>query len=243
MLTESSSLEQYTFCIMVLTRHCEKFGAVVAYSCFEEVVTHWSVDWQEKTKESNLICDFFMPPPLRTLDACRFALVQPKSRRDRGIIIKKLNNCQPAHLNILMLQSPRSHFVLTTHLYVHTFYVSICVLDSHICRWVMFNYIKSAMWPKVNFVVGCSSSVCRLLQDYHSFLSCPDRRALCCSYIYHPTLFPFLLFAGCYKITTVFSHAQTVVLCVGCSTVLCQPTGGKARLTEGQWQQAPTKLS
>uniref|UniRef100_A0A8B9BIR7 40S ribosomal protein S27 n=1 Tax=Anser brachyrhynchus TaxID=132585 RepID=A0A8B9BIR7_9AVES len=35
---------------------------------------------------------------------------------------------------------------------------------------------------------------------------------------------------GCYKITTVFSHAQTVVLCVGCSTVLCQPTGGKARL-------------
>uniref|UniRef100_A0A8C7YPG2 40S ribosomal protein S27 n=1 Tax=Oryzias sinensis TaxID=183150 RepID=A0A8C7YPG2_9TELE len=39
--------------------------------------------------------------------------------------------------------------------------------------------------------------------------------------------------ARCYKITTVFSHAQTVVLCVGCSTVLCQPTGGKARLTEG----------
>ncbi|CAO2592025.1 40S ribosomal protein S27-like [Lemmus lemmus] len=38
---------------------------------------------------------------------------------------------------------------------------------------------------------------------------------------------------GCYKITTVFSHAQTVVLCVGCSTVLCQPTGRKARLTEG----------
>lgn len=31
----------------------------------------------------------------------------------------------------------------------------------------------------------------------------------------------------------MFSHAQTVVLCVGCSTVLCQPTGGKARLTEG----------
>uniref|UniRef100_A0A8B9E3R7 Ribosomal protein S27 like n=1 Tax=Anser cygnoides TaxID=8845 RepID=A0A8B9E3R7_ANSCY len=39
----------------------------------------------------------------------------------------------------------------------------------------------------------------------------------------------------CYKITTVFSHAQTVVLCVGCSTVLCQPTGGKARLTEGKY--------
>uniref|UniRef100_A0A8C4W6E1 40S ribosomal protein S27 n=1 Tax=Gopherus evgoodei TaxID=1825980 RepID=A0A8C4W6E1_9SAUR len=34
---------------------------------------------------------------------------------------------------------------------------------------------------------------------------------------------------GCYKITTVFSLAQTAVLCVGCSTVLCQPTGGKAK--------------
>jgi len=38
---------------------------------------------------------------------------------------------------------------------------------------------------------------------------------------------------GCYRITTVFSHAQTVVVCSGCSTVLCQSTGGRARLTEG----------
>ncbi|KAI9017724.1 40S ribosomal protein S27 [Gaertneriomyces sp. JEL0708] len=37
----------------------------------------------------------------------------------------------------------------------------------------------------------------------------------------------------CFSITTVFSHAQTVVLCGSCNTVLCQPTGGKARLTEG----------
>ncbi|CAO2602497.1 40S ribosomal protein S27-like [Lemmus lemmus] len=37
---------------------------------------------------------------------------------------------------------------------------------------------------------------------------------------------------GCYKITTVFSHAQTV-LCASRSTVLSQPTGGKAKLTEG----------
>lgn len=26
---------------------------------------------------------------------------------------------------------------------------------------------------------------------------------------------------------------QTVVVCGSCSTILCQPTGGKARLTEG----------
>ncbi|XP_027630211.1 40S ribosomal protein S27-like [Tupaia chinensis] len=32
---------------------------------------------------------------------------------------------------------------------------------------------------------------------------------------------------GYYKITTIFSHIQMAVLCVGCSTVLCQPTGGK----------------
>jgi len=40
-------------------------------------------------------------------------------------------------------------------------------------------------------------------------------------------------YLGCFAITTVFSHAQTVVLCGACSSVLCQPTGGKARLTEG----------
>ncbi|CAH8384931.1 unnamed protein product [Eruca vesicaria subsp. sativa] len=33
--------------------------------------------------------------------------------------------------------------------------------------------------------------------------------------------------------TTLFSHSQTVVVCGNCQTVLCQPTGGKARLTEG----------
>ncbi|CAF1806712.1 40S ribosomal protein S27-1-like [Brassica napus] len=38
---------------------------------------------------------------------------------------------------------------------------------------------------------------------------------------------------GCFNITTVFSHSQTVVACGNCQTVLCQPTGGKARLTEG----------
>ncbi|XP_051021741.1 40S ribosomal protein S27-like [Acomys russatus] len=38
---------------------------------------------------------------------------------------------------------------------------------------------------------------------------------------------------GCYKITTAFSHAPMVVLCVGCTTVLCQPTGQRARLTGG----------
>merc|ERR1711957_38562 len=38
---------------------------------------------------------------------------------------------------------------------------------------------------------------------------------------------------GCYKIKTVFSHAQVTAVCTGCHMVLCRPTGGKARLTEG----------
>ena len=38
---------------------------------------------------------------------------------------------------------------------------------------------------------------------------------------------------GCFQITTVFSHAQTVVLCGNCNIMLTQPTGGRARLTEG----------
>jgi ribosomal protein S27E len=42
--------------------------------------------------------------------------------------------------------------------------------------------------------------------------------------------------------TTVFSHSQTVVLCGGCSAVLCTPTGGKARLTEGA-QGGKVKIS
>ena len=44
-------------------------------------------------------------------------------------------------------------------------------------------------------------------------------------------LFPAPLYYHCS--TTVFSHSQTVVVCTNCNTVLCVPTGGKARLTEG----------
>merc|ERR1712117_517935 len=38
---------------------------------------------------------------------------------------------------------------------------------------------------------------------------------------------------GCYKIRTIFSHAQNVVVCPGCSTIMSTPTGGKAKLTSG----------
>jgi len=38
---------------------------------------------------------------------------------------------------------------------------------------------------------------------------------------------------GCFAITTVFSHSDSVVVCTDCSQVLCQPKGGKAVLTSG----------
>ena len=38
---------------------------------------------------------------------------------------------------------------------------------------------------------------------------------------------------GCYSLTTAFSHAQTVITCEGCQTVLARPSGGKCKLTVG----------
>ncbi|CAH0480772.1 unnamed protein product [Peronospora belbahrii] len=40
---------------------------------------------------------------------------------------------------------------------------------------------------------------------------------------------------GCFNITTVFSHAQTVVLCGSCSVMLCQPTGACCQFSS--WQK------
>lgn len=38
---------------------------------------------------------------------------------------------------------------------------------------------------------------------------------------------------GCNSISTIFSHAQNVVVCEGCTQVLCKPSGGKAKLSVG----------
>lgn len=38
---------------------------------------------------------------------------------------------------------------------------------------------------------------------------------------------------ACFQISTVYSHAQTVVACPACNAVLCYPTGGRARLVDG----------
>ncbi|XP_006357554.1 40S ribosomal protein S27-3-like [Solanum tuberosum] len=38
---------------------------------------------------------------------------------------------------------------------------------------------------------------------------------------------------GCFQITKKCSQSQTVVTCPNCQQVLCQPTGGRAKLIEG----------
>uniref|UniRef100_K4D6W7 40S ribosomal protein S27 n=1 Tax=Solanum lycopersicum TaxID=4081 RepID=K4D6W7_SOLLC len=38
---------------------------------------------------------------------------------------------------------------------------------------------------------------------------------------------------GCFQITIIFNHSQTVIICPICQQVLCQPTGGRAKLTKG----------
>eukprot|EP00727_Mastigamoeba_balamuthi_P009705 m51a1_g5357 putative 40S ribosomal protein S27e (86) ;mRNA; r:486837-487318 len=47
------------------------------------------------------------------------------------------------------------------------------------------------------------------------------------------SLFVDVRCSSCGNICTVFSHARTVVVCGKCRQVLCTPTGGKARFTEG----------
>ncbi|KAG0233395.1 40S ribosomal protein S27 [Actinomortierella wolfii] len=39
--------------------------------------------------------------------------------------------------------------------------------------------------------------------------------------------------SGCQTISLMYSHVQTVVQCPKCQAVLCQPTGGLAKLSEG----------
>ncbi|KJH51095.1 Ribosomal protein S27 [Dictyocaulus viviparus] len=70
----------------------------------------------------------------------------------------------------------------------------------------------------------------RLVQFPNSYfmdVKCPGCFKVIYNMSFEPELFSLV------RITTVFSHATTVVVCVGCNTVLCTPTGGKARLTEG----------
>lgn len=48
-----------------------------------------------------------------------------------------------------------------------------------------------------------------------------------------PNSFMHVKCKACATITTVFSHSHTVVACTNCQTLLCQPTGGLARVPEG----------
>lgn len=94
----------------------------------------------------------------------------------------------------------------------------------------------------------------RLVQSPNSYfmdVKCVGKG--CCRHLFFlsPLMLPHIMFVwliflndppGCYRITTIFSHAQTVVPCTGCSLILCQPRGGKCRLTEGEAESHRWKL-
>ena len=45
---------------------------------------------------------------------------------------------------------------------------------------------------------------------------------------------------NCYSIATVYSHAQSVAICEGCTQVLSKPTGGKCKLSVGSSYRVKT---
>ena len=45
---------------------------------------------------------------------------------------------------------------------------------------------------------------------------------------------------GCLSISTLYSHSQSVQYCVGCSTPINAPTGGKTVISDGfHWRKKP----
>lgn len=101
---------------------------------------------------------------------------------------------------------------------------------THTTCWTRLSPSTSSTPPLSPRSAGTSSSVLCSPPTPTSWTSSALVRV---SVVVYATPFNAMLSAGCFAITTVFSHAQTVVLCAACGSVLCQPTGGKARLTEG----------
>ncbi|XP_030075608.1 40S ribosomal protein S27-like isoform X1 [Microcaecilia unicolor] len=110
-------------------------------------------------------------------------------------------------------------------------------MKSGLCRQLGFEYEQIKAWVRVADGVTDfdRQNDQELAQDFlHPLLDRERQRHKKKRLVQSPnSYFMDVKCPGCYKITTVFSHAQSVVLCVGCSTILCQPTGGKCRLTEG----------
>ncbi|XP_031236911.1 40S ribosomal protein S27-like [Mastomys coucha] len=99
-----------------------------------------------------------------------------------------------------------------------------------------FNYLLLATCRKTN-ILGCDDfpkRTCQAKDPHHCSLEEEKMKHKKTCLVQSPSsYFMDVKCPGCSKITTVFSHALTVVLCISYSTVLCQSTGGKPRLTEG----------
>ncbi|KAH1194252.1 40S ribosomal protein S27-2 [Glycine max] len=110
--------------------------------------------------------------------------------------------------------------------------------DNGVTLILSFSRRNSHCLPSLGFLAPPNSSPNMVLQNDIDLLNPPaeleKRKHKLKRLVQSPnSFFMDVKCQGCFNITTVFSHSQTVVVCGNCQTVLCQPTGGRARLTEG----------
>ncbi|CAK9868785.1 unnamed protein product [Sphagnum jensenii] len=131
-----------------------------------------------------------------------------------------------------LVQSPNSFFMVS---FIYISLVLACVSVFQQLLPGMLHHVCSFLFPLcANYVLLIAHNMMGRMVSLLASCGSPEF----CSRCEPPAselalLQQFICFANIRFCTTVFSHSQTVVVCGSCSTVLCQPTGGKARLTEG----------
>ena len=141
-------------------------------------------------------------------------------------MVKDIFGCHPSQFNIIYRLSPSISFTrLLNKKQSNTNSSALCSLL------IPISWTSSAL-------VSCLS--CGILPASYRCGFNPNRQFSLVRSLFGSCLPRFFL--GCFNITTVFSHAQTVVVCTSCTSVLCQPTGGKARLTEGSSPCVPPTM-
>ena len=116
-----------------------------------------------------------------------------------------------------LVQSPNSFFMDVRCPGCYQMWVFICCTAVHDDNVSYDRIIDNYVWFTTS-----------VLQCIHFSIILPFSQSAC-SWYRRIQLNLFCLLRS----TTVFSHAQTTVICQECNSLLCQPTGGKARLTDG----------
>lgn len=130
-------------------------------------------------------------------------------------------------MNLVKCQADHKKMRLFHHLlrcFIEVFFYEYSILPPHILR-----ALKVGNWTRI------LTKIQVLVQDLlHPTAASEAKKHKLKTLVQAPrSFFMDVKCPGCLNITTVFSHAQTAVTCDSCATVLTQPTGGKAKLTEG----------